>query len=360
MSSNSFGVLLRVTTFGESHGPALGAVLDGVPPGLDLAEKDIQEDMDRRRPGTSELHSPRAEADSVRILSGVFEGKTTGAPVGLLVENVDARSKDYDALRDLYRPGHADFTWEKKFGRRDHRGGGRSSGRETVSRVAAGAVARKILAGPGISVEGAVAEIAGIPADLEKHPDWSASRDHPLRCPDPEAAARMKQAVEQAASGNDSVGGLVELRATGLPPGLGEPVFDKLEARVGAALLSIGAVKGVEIGAGFAFAKLRGSESNDALTPEGFATNRAGGLLGGITTGQPLVVRIAVKPTPSIGLPQKTVGKEGKATQIEVAGRHDPCLVPRLVAVAEAMLCLTLADALLIQRARDSMSGGES
>ncbi|MBN1946084.1 MAG: chorismate synthase [Bradymonadales bacterium] len=359
MSSNSFGVLFRVTTFGESHGPALGAILDGVPPGLPLSEAMIQDDLDRRRPGTTPLHSQRQEPDRVRLLSGIFEGVTTGAPVGLIIENRDARPEEYDQLKDLYRPGHADLTWEKKFGLRDHRGGGRTSGRETVCRVAAGAVARRLLSQAEIEVVGAVREIAGIQARLEEFPDWEGARDLPLRCPDPDAALRMEEAILQAKQEGDSVGGIVEIRASGVPCGLGEPVFDKLDARLGAALLSIGAVKGVEIGDGFALARLRGSAANDPLRPmEGRQTdrlppsNRAGGILGGISTGLAIVVRVAVKPTPTISLPQQTIDRQGRPKQIQLSGRHDPCLAPRLVAVAEAMICLVLADAVLLQRAR--------
>lgn len=352
MSSNSFGVLFRMTTFGESHGPAMGAIVDGVPAGLPLTEERIQKDLDLRRPGTGRFSSTREEPDAVRILSGVFEGKTTGAPLALLIENRDARPEDYLEAKDLYRPGHADFTWEKKFGLRDWRGGGRASGRETVARVAAGAVARLILEIAGIKVAGATREIAGIQADLSSA-DWGKSTSSPLRCPDAEAAARMTAAILEAEEAGDSVGGVVEVRAAGVMAGLGEPVFNKLEARLGSALLSIGAVKGIEIGAGFSLARMRGSQSNDAMEPSGgFSSNHAGGILGGISTGEEIVVRAAVKPTPSIRIPQNTVDKHGAPITIRVNGRHDPCLVPRIVPVAEAMVCLVLADALLIDRSR--------
>jgi len=344
--------LLRVTTFGESHGPALGAVVDGVPAGLPLSEQVIQVDLDRRRPGTSPVASARVEADRARIVSGVFQGRTTGAPVAILIDNTDADSAAYEAIKDLYRPGHADWTWERKFAVRDWRGGGRSSGRETVARVAAGAVARLVLARIGAEVVGAVAAVAGIEAELEGS-DFRTALDHPLRCPDQTAAARMEQAIREAREAGDSVGGVVEVRAWGVPPGLGEPVFDKLDARLAAALMSIGAVKGVEVGGGFSLARVRGSESNDAIGQDGrFRTNRAGGILGGISNGEEIRVRAAVKPTPSIRAEQDTVDRTGTPRKITVGGRHDPCIAPRLVPVAEAMVCLTLADAVLLQRAR--------
>jgi len=331
-------------------------VVDGLPAGLELGEPDIQADLDRRRPGQSPLHSPRSEPDSVRILSGLFQGKTTGTPLAMLVENRDARSEDYTGIGEMFRPGHADYTWEKKFLHRDHRGGGRASGRETVARVAAGAVARKLLAGQGIRVIGAVAEIGGIQADLASH-DWEASRGSALRCPDTRAAARMEKAISEVKQDGDSLGGVVEIRALGVPAGLGEPVFDKLDALLGRALLSIGAVKGVEVGDGFSLARLRGSESNDAMeTPGRFTSNRAGGILGGISSGEEIVLRAAVKPTPSIAKPQKTVDRQGVERELALKGRHDPCLVPRLVAVAEAMVCLVLADVWLQQRARQGIT----
>ncbi|MBW1811827.1 MAG: chorismate synthase, partial [Deltaproteobacteria bacterium] len=285
MSSNSFGTLFRVTTFGESHGPGLGAVMDGVPAGLSLSEEHIQKDLDLRRPGRSSLHSQRAEPDKVKILSGVYDGLTTGAPIALLIENQDARSDDYKSLQDIFRPGHADYCWQEKFGLRDWRGGGRSSGRETVARVAAGALARLVLEAANIKVTGIVSEIGGIKADTGSS-DWSQAREHPLRCPDEQAAAEMKAAIETAQKNGDSVGGVIEVRASGVPAGLGEPVFDKLDARLGAAILSIGAVKGVEIGDGFALARTKGSSSNDLMDPPGnFRTNHAGGILGGISNG---------------------------------------------------------------------------
>lgn len=325
---NTFGRLFRVTTFGESHGPALGAIVDGCPPRTPLDEGDIQPLLDRRRPGTGPLVSPRKEWDRVRILSGVFEGVTTGAPIALLVENEGAHSKDYEPLREVYRPGHADCTFAWKYGVRDHRGGGRSSGRETVGRVAAGAVALKLLSLRGIAVAGRVLSVHGV-----------------------EGGEAMADEVRAAQARGDSVGGIVEVVATGVPPGLGDPVFSRLDAAIAGALMGIGAVKGVEIGAGFGAAGLYGSEMNDPITPDGFASNRAGGILGGISNGAPLVARCAVKPTPSIARPQATVDTDGRAVEISIAGRHDPCIAFRLVPVAEAMLGLVLADALLRQDA---------
>lgn len=322
---NTFGNFFRVTTFGESHGPAIGAVVDGVPPGLPLSVGDIQPMLDRRRPG-GPLSSPRKEPDDVEVLSGVFEGRTTGTPVALLIRNRDVRSGDYDALRDVFRPGHADYTYLRKYGIRDHRGGGRSSGRETAARVAAGAVAVAVLKTHGIAVAGSVREVHGKT--------------------DP---AEMEAEVRAAQARGDSVGGVVEVRASGVPPGLGSPVFDKLDAAIAGAMMGIGAVKGVEIGEGFAAARLYGSENNDAMDAAGFLSNHAGGVLGGISTGQEIVVRLAVKPTPSIVLPQRTVDIRGEEREIVISGRHDPCIAFRLVPVAEAMLALVLADAVLEQ-----------
>ena len=325
---NTFGRIFRVTTFGESHGPALGAIVDGCPARIPLAESDIQPLLDRRRPGTGALVSPRPEADRVAILSGVFEGVTTGAPVALVIRNEQMRSTDYDALRDLYRPGHADLTYAAKYGVRDHRGGGRSSGRETVGRVAAGAVALILLSQSGIAVTGRVVSVHGV-----------------------EGEEAMAAEIGAAAARGDSVGGVVEVVATGVPAGLGDPVFGKLDAAIAGALMGIGAVKGVEIGDGFAAASRLGSENNDPIVPGGFSSNHAGGVLGGISTGAPVVARCAVKPTPSIALPQPTVDTAGRPAEIRVGGRHDPCIAPRLVPVAEAMLGLVLADALLVHEA---------
>jgi chorismate synthase len=323
---NTHGRNFRITTFGESHGRALGAVIDGCPPGIPLDETDIQPLLDRRRPGRSPLSSPRQEADTVEILSGVFEGRTTGTPVAVIVRNRDVRSGDYDTLRGVFRPGHADFTYQEKYGTRDHRGGGRSSGRETVGRVAAGAIAMKYLAMNGITVSGRIVSVHGKsgPAEIEAE-------------------------IRAAKDAGDSVGGVAEVVATGCPAGLGDPVFGKLDAQIAGAMMGIGAVKGVGIGDGFAVAERFGSENNDAMTRDGFASNHAGGILGGISTGQDIVVRIAVKPTPSITKTQKTRDIHGTVVDISVGGRHDPCIVPRIIPVAEAMLALVLADCLLEQ-----------
>ncbi|MFZ0183075.1 MAG: chorismate synthase [Methanoregula sp.] len=323
---NTFGRNFAVTTFGESHGPAVGAVIDGCPARLALTAADIQPLLDRRRPGTSSLTSARDEADTVEILSGVFEGMTTGAPIALLVRNRDTQSKDYEAIKEKFRPGHADFTYQEKYGIRDYRGGGRSSGRETVGRVAAGAVALKYLAGRGIAITGRIMSVHGktVPKEIE-------------------------QEILAAKAAGDSVGGIAEIIATGCPAGLGDPVFGKLDAAIAGAMMGIGAVKGVEIGDGFAVAGRFGSENNDPMTATGFKSNHAGGILGGISSGQDIVVRIAVKPTPSIAKVQQTRDIHGNAVEITVGGRHDPCIVPRILPVAEAMLALVLADTMLEQ-----------
>jgi chorismate synthase len=323
---NTFGRNFRITTFGESHGRALGAVIDGFPPGIPLDETDIQPLLDRRRPGRSPLTSPRQETDKVEILSGVFEGKTTGTPIAMIVRNRDARSEDYEELREVFRPGHADFTYHAKYGIRDHRGGGRSSGRETVGRVAAGALAMKYLAMHGITVAGRIVSVHG--------------RTEP---------AAIESEILAAKNAGDSVGGIAEIVAKGCPAGLGDPVFGKLDAAIAGAMMGIGAVKGVGIGDGFSVAGTFGSENNDPMTKDGFATNHAGGILGGISSGQDIVVQIAVKPTPSIAKPQKTRDIRGNVVDISTGGRHDPCIVPRIIPVAEAMLALVLADCLLEQ-----------
>jgi chorismate synthase len=323
---NTFGRNFTVTTFGESHGPAVGAVIDGCPARLGLTTADIQPLLDRRRPGTSPLTSARSESDTVEILSGVFEGETTGAPVALLVRNRDVHSEDYEAIREKFRPGHADFTYQEKYGIRDHRGGGRSSGRETVGRVAAGAVALKYLATKGIAVTGRIVSVHGKTSLQE-----------------------IEKEILAAKAAGDSVGGIAEIVATGCPTGLGDPVFGKLDAAIAGAMMGIGAVKGVEIGDGFAVAGRFGSENNDSMTATGFGSNHAGGILGGISSGQEIVVRIAVKPTPSIAKVQQTRDIHGNAVAITVGGRHDPCIVPRILPVAEAMLALVLIDAVLEQ-----------
>ena len=346
--SSSFGKFLTITTFGESHGPAVGVILDGCPPGIPVDEALVQRDLDRRRPGQSAVTTQRQEPDRVEILSGVFEGVTTGASIAMMVRSVDARPRDYSTLRDVFRPGHADFTYWEKYGVRDHRGSGRSSGRETVARVAAGAVARRILEGEGCRVVAATVQVGDV---IAAERDLEFAEQNPVRCPDRAAAAEMERAILAAREAGDSLGGIVEALATGVPSGLGDPVMDKLEASLAWGMMSIGAVKGFEVGEGFAAARLRGSQMNDRMTREGFASNHAGGILGGISTGEPIVFRVAVKPPSSIALPQTTVDVEGREREIAVEGRHDPCLCPRVVPVVEAMTCLVLADALIRQRA---------
>jgi chorismate synthase len=343
MPGNTFGRLFRITTWGESHGPALGAVIDGCPPGVPLTAEDIQRDLERRRPGKA-LTSPRREPDRVEILSGVFQGVTTGAPISLVVTNRDVRSGDYDELAAVYRPGHADRTYEQKYGIRDWRGGGRSSARETVARVAAGAVARKFLERHGISVKAYTLALGGVRC---KHFDWVEIERNALFCPDAESAQAMEARLREVREAGDSIGGMVEICARGCPAGLGEPVFDKLDARLATALMSIGAVKGVEIGEGFNAAAMLGSENNDPVTPEGYGANHAGGVLGGLSTGMEIIVRVAVKPIPSISKPQLTVTTEGQPVTIQIKGRHDVSAIPRIIPVCEAMVLLVLADFLL-------------
>lgn len=347
-----FGRYFQISTFGESHGPAVGVVVDGVPAGIALDEARIQKDLDRRRPGTSRFVSPRKESDTVEILSGIADGKTMGSPVALLVRNRDVRSKDYSAIRDRFRPGHADYTYFRKYGIPPQPGGGRASGRETVGRVAAGAIAKAFLEPYGVTVCAYTVVIGQAKAGRI---DREFAETNPLRCPDPDTAPLMAQVVDEARSQGDSIGGVVEVIAEGVPAGLGDPVFCKLEAVLGWAMLSIGAVKGVEFGTGFGLAAMKGSEANDPISAEGFLSNHAGGTLGGISTGQPIVMRLAVKPTSSISKPQATIDIYGKNTTIETKGRHDPCLCARIGPVAEAMTALVLADAHLEQNAR---SGG--
>ncbi|MDD1673352.1 MAG: chorismate synthase [Methanomicrobiales archaeon] len=330
---NTFGRNFRITTFGESHGPALGAVIDGCPAGVPLETTDIQPFLNRRRPGRTPLASPRKEEDRVEILSGVFEGRTIGTPLTMIIYSTDAQSKEYDELKEVFRPGHADYTYQKKYGWRDHRGGGRSSGRETVARVAAGALAAKCLTLKGIVISSKICSIHGATT-----PDG------------------MEEEIRKALEKGDSVGGILEIRATGCPPGLGDPVFGKLDAIIAGALMGIGGVKGVEIGEGFQAATLFGSENNDQMGAEGFLTNHAGGVLGGISSGEDIIIRIAVKPTPSISRPQRTLNIDNKEVTISVKGRHDPCIVPRVQPVAEAMLALTLFDALLEQQKYQNFS----
>ncbi len=348
MSGNTTGVLFKVTTWGESHGPATGAIIDGCPPRIDLSEADIQEELDRRRPGTLSSSSPRHEADRVEILSGVFEGKTTGTPISLMIRNRDVQSDAYEGLRDLYRPGHGDITYQAKYGIRDHRGGGRASGRETAGRVAAGAVARKVIAQAGITVAAWTKELGGIAA---RPHSLITAETSPLRCPDPEAEKRMVERLEEARAAGDTLGGIVEIVVRGCPPGLGEPVFGKIDADLAGALMGLGTVKGVEIGAGFAAARMSGSACNDPIGPEGFRTNHAGGILAGITSGAEIVIRVACKPIPSIACPQETIDTQGRPAVVTVGGRHDVSVIPRIIPVCEAMVSIVLADHLMRQRA---------
>jgi chorismate synthase len=356
VSGNSFGQAFRITTAGESHGPANVVIIDGCPPGLPLSREEIAAELARRRPGQSRLVTQRAEADVPEILSGVFEGKSTGTSIAILIRNADARGKDYEPLRDVYRPGHADYGYDAKYGLRDHRGGGRASARETVARVAAGAIAKKLIgAAFGGTVIGWVAQVGSVRAAVdplavsldvvERLPDGSPNA---VRCPDPDAAARMVAAIEEAKSARDSLGGIAEITARGVPAGLGEPVFDKLKADLAKALFSIPAVVGVEYGSGFAAAAMRGSEHNDPFVPgpRGPITesNRHGGMLGGISSGMPILLRAAVKPTSSLPREQRTVNTRGEATTVITKGRHDPCVLPRFVPIAEAMVAIVLAD----------------
>jgi chorismate synthase len=348
MSGNTFGKLFAVTTFGESHGPAIGCVIDGCPPGLVLAPEDFRADLDRRATGKSRHTSQRHEADDVEILSGMFEGCTTGTPIALLIRNVDAKSKDYAEIANTFRPGHADYTYWQKYGVRDHRGGGRASGRETVGRVAAGALAKAALATVGVAIAGGTVQVGEVRAERR---DWAETEKNPVRCPDAGAAARMAERIERARDAKDSVGGVVEVEATGVPPGWGDPTMHKLDAALGAAMLSIPATKGVEIGGGFAMSERAGSETNDVFDGERYLTNYAGGITGGISNGAPVVVRVAVRPATSIGKAQTAAKKEGGTTTIAIEGRHDPCICPRVVPVAESMMAIVLANAWLRQRA---------
>ncbi|MBW1925629.1 MAG: chorismate synthase [Deltaproteobacteria bacterium] len=349
MPGNTFGQYFRITTWGESHGPALGVVIDGCPPRLVLNEAIIQETLDKRRPGKGGIaESPRNEPDHAEILSGIFEGQTTGTPILLIIRNRDVRSQAYDRLRDIFRPGHGDYTYWKKYGIRDHRGGGRASGRETAARVAAAAVAQVFLDTVGINVIAYTIALGGIKA--RKH-DIDLVNQNRLFCPDLEAAERMEKRIAEIRSKGDSVGGIVEVLATGVPPGLGEPVFDKLDADLAKGLMSIGAVKGVEIGAGFRAAELLGSENNDPIVPGDFLSNNSGGILAGISNGDDLIVRAAVKPIPSISKEQDTITVSGKPAKLKVGGRHDASAIPRIVPVCEAMVRLVLADHILRARA---------
>ena len=358
MSGNGFGHLFRFTTFGESHGPAIGCVVDGVPPRIPLAEADIQVWLDQRKPGQNRFTTQRREADEVKILSGVFEGMTTGTPIGLLIENTDQRSKDYGEIKDRYRPGHADWVYDQKYGIRDYRGGGRSSARETAMRVAAGAVARKVLDAlvpGGVGIRGAMVALGPHGIDRDRW-DWSQIAANPFWCPDAVAAADWETRLDAIRKAGSSIGGVVEVVAEGLPVGLGAPVYDKLDADLAKAMMSINAVKGVEIGDGFAAAQLSGEDNADEMRMGNdgralFLSNHAGGILGGISTGQPVIVRLAVKPTSSILTPKHSIDRQGNEVEVSTKGRHDPCVAIRAVPVAEAMLAVTLADHLLRQRA---------
>ena len=352
MSGNSFGLLFCVTSFGESHGPALGCIVDGCPPGLELSEADIQQDLERRRTGKSRHTSQRKEPDQVRILSGVFEGRTTGAPIGLLVENVDQRSKDYSNIARQFRPGHADYTYQQKYGFRDYRGGGRSSARETVMRVAAGAIARKYLHEQlGVTVQGFLAQIGDIELDAV---DLDTVDDNPFFCADPSRVAELEGFMDRLRKSGDSIGARVNVVARGVPPGLGEPVFDKLDADIARAMMGINAVKGVEIGAGFASVSQRGTEHRDEIYSDGFASNHAGGTLGGISSGQDILVSMALKPTSSLRLECDSVDVDGAPVKVVTHGRHDPCVGLRATPIAEAMLALVIMDHYLRHRAQNA------
>ncbi|WP_392434014.1 chorismate synthase [Yersinia sp. HM-2024] len=350
MAGNSIGQFFRVTTFGESHGIALGCIIDGVPPGIPITEADIQLDLDRRRPGTSRYTTQRREPDQVRILSGVFEGVTTGTSIGLMIENTDQRSQDYSAIKDVFRPGHADYTYEQKYGVRDYRGGGRSSARETAMRVAAGAIAKKYLAQKfGVQVRGYLAQIGDISCDVV---DWDQVEQNPFFYPDASKLESLDALMRELKKAGDSIGAKITVVAEHVPVGLGEPVFDRLDADLAHALMSINAVKGVEIGDGFAVVSKRGSENRDEIMPQGFQSNHAGGILGGISSGQPVVAHIALKPTSSITVPGQTINRQGEAVEMITKGRHDPCVGIRAVPIAEAMMAIVLMDHLLRQRAQ--------
>jgi chorismate synthase len=357
MSGNSFGKLFTVTGFGESHGPALGCIVDGCPPGLELSEADLQRDLDRRKPGKSRHTTQRREADEVQILSGVFEGRTTGSPIGLMILNTDQKSKDYSNIMDRFRPGHADYTYKQKYGFRDYRGGGRSSARETAMRVAAGAIAKKYLKQRyGIEIRGYLAQLGPIRLELK---DWSAVGENPFFSPDPEKVAELETYMDALRKEGNSVGARINVVASGLPPGLGEPIFDRLDADIAHALMSINAVKGVEIGAGFACVEQKGTEHRDEITPAGFLSNHAGGVLGGISSGQDILASIALKPTSSIRLPGQSVDIKGEPVEVVTTGRHDPCVGIRATPIAEAMLAIVLMDHVLRHRAQnmDVVSG---
>lgn len=352
MSGNSFGKLFTITSFGESHGPAIGCVVDGCPPGMALSAADLQHDLDRRKPGQSRHTTQRREADEVQILSGVFEGVTTGTPIGLLIHNTDQRSKDYSTILDRFRPGHADYTYQQKYGLRDYRGGGRSSARETAMRVAAGAIAKKYLReSAGIDIRGYLAQLGPIELELK---DWAGVASNPFFCPDPDRVEELEAYMDALRKSGDSIGARVNVVASGVPVGLGEPIFDRLDADIGHAMLSINAVKGVEIGAGFESVVQKGTEHRDEITPQGFLSNHAGGVLGGISSGQDIRVSIALKPTSSLRLPGRSVNLAGQPVEVVTTGRHDPCVGIRATPIAEAMLAMVLMDHLLRHRAQNA------
>ncbi|MCG8610181.1 MAG: chorismate synthase [Pseudomonadales bacterium] len=354
MSGNSIGKLFTLTTFGESHGPALGCIVDGCPPGLPLTEADLQADLDRRKPGTSRHTTQRREPDQVRILSGVFEGKTTGTSIGLIIENTDQRSKDYSNIKDQFRPAHADYTYMHKYGTRDYRGGGRSSARETAMRVAAGAIAKKYLAEKlGVEIKGYLSQLGPIKTETE-HFDWEQVYQNPFFCPDPSLLPELESYMDALRKEGDSIGAAVTVVAKGIPVGLGEPVFDRLDAELAHSLMSINAVKGVEIGSGFDVVQQKGTAHRDELTPEGFLSNNAGGVLGGISTGQDIVARIALKPTSSLRLPGRSIDASGNPIEVVTTGRHDPCVGIRATPIAEAMMAITLMDHYLRHRAQNA------
>ncbi len=350
MSGNTLGKLFTVTSFGESHGPAIGCIVDGCPPGLELSTADLQADLDRRKPGTSRHTTQRREADEVEILSGVFEGRTTGTPIGLLIRNTDQRSKDYGKIMDRFRPGHADYTYMRKYGIRDYRGGGRSSARETAMRVAAGAIARKWLKERhGVTIRGYLSQLGPIHTEAL---DWDQVSQNPFFCPDASKVPEMEQYMDALRKSGDSVGARIEVVAEGVPAGLGEPIFDRLDADIAQALMSINAAKGVEIGDGFACVDQKGSEHRDEMTPEGFLSNHAGGILGGISSGQAITASVAFKPTSSIRIPGRSVNLDGKPVEVVTEGRHDPCVGIRATPIVEAMLALVLMDHMLRFRAQ--------
>jgi chorismate synthase len=352
MSGNTIGKLFTVTTFGESHGPALGCIVDGCPPGIALSEADLQHDLDRRKPGTSRHTTQRREPDQVKILSGVFEGKTTGTPIGLIIENTDQRSKDYSKIAETFRPGHADITYQQKYGFRDYRGGGRSSARETAMRVAAGAIAKKYLQQRlGVTVRGYLSQLGPIQI---KTVDWDIIDTNPFFCPDADKVAEMEAYMDALRKEGDSIGARIEVIASGIPAGLGEPIFDRLDAELAHSLMSINAVKGIEIGDGFACVNTKGTAFRDEITPEGFLSNHAGGILGGISTGQDIVARIALKPTSSLRLPGRSINVHGEPVDVITEGRHDPCVGIRATPIAEAMMAITLMDHLLRHRAQNA------